>query len=143
MDMRRISLKIRSSLAQLIKQLCQEHPKGVLIYGHCKSSNETFCKVVDLHKCRERLLSCTRIQIAHFSHFADATSAFCAYLKGVIKAQPHAWWNLVSPARWIEYNICNDLYILCLGCGTVDYFILLRRDLLMLFRNKAFGYESI
>lgn len=138
--MGRITLKIRNSLVQLLKELHQSHPRGVLIYGYCKESSEVFCKVVNLQKCYNRLLSCTRIQIAHYSHFANAACAFCSYLKGVIKTQPHAWWNLVSPSRWIEYNICNDLYILCLGVGSVDYYILLRREYLMLFRNNAFGY---
>lgn len=138
--MARITLKIRNALVQVLKTLHQAHPKGVLMYGFCASSKESFCRVVCLDKCADRLLSCTRLSISHFSHFEDATAAFCDFLKGSMRSSACAWWNLVSKSRWLEYNVDKDLYCLNLGIGTVDYYILLRREYLDGFRKFAFNH---
>lgn len=138
MVMCRITLKVRKALELVLKDLLHAHPRGVLMFGECASSKQHFCKVVDLGKCTVRLLSCTRLKIAHFSHFNAPTVAFCAFLKGYLEDVPQPWHNLVSPARWIEYNIDKDLYCLNLGVGTVDYYILLRAEYLVKFRTKAY-----
>lgn len=139
--MGRITMKIRNSLVQLLRRLHQEHPEGVLMFGICKTTEQTFCKVVNLQKASTRLLSCTRLVIAHVSHFSAAEAAFCAYLQKHIRAQPNPWWHLVSPSKWMAYNIDKDLYCLNMGVGTTDYYIILRPDMLYNFRKMAFQNE--
>lgn len=141
MAMGRITMKIRNSLVQLFRRLHQDHPEGVLMFGYCKNTEQTFCKVINLQKASSRLLSCTRLIIAHVSHFSAAEAAFCAYLRMHIRAQPNPWWHLVSPSKWMAYNIDSELFCINLGVASTDYYIILRRDMIQEFRKIAFAHE--
>lgn len=139
-SMVKITLKLHKALAHLLTQVCAKHPHGVLMYGVCQTTAQTFCRVVDLAKVSSRLLSCTSCRISHISYYVEPLNAFVAWLKMHIRAQPSAWWGLVSPSRWLAYNIDHDLYCLELSIGTTSYYILLRRVDVQEFRQIAFKH---
>lgn len=135
--MHKITLKTRQALKSALLGL-MGLSKNILVYGVNETSNETFCKPINISRCAARLLSCTELEIKHLGHYVDAEKAIVGWLKQHIRCPSNcrSWWSLVSPSNWIKYNIDKNLYILKLNVGNIYYYIVLRQDVVNIFRSK-------
>lgn len=118
------------------------NPQGILIFGKDEINDRTFCQPISMMKARLKLLSCTQIEIRGIGFFTEAEAYIVAWLKAHIRLPPgRQWWNLCSPSQWLRYNFAQDLYIMHLSIAKKHYYICMRRDYVIYYRQKTFRNE--
>lgn len=137
--MGKMTLRMHQALKatlDLIQYKCQD---GILCYGANTATQETFCKPIAIAKASKRILSCTRIEIRGIGYYTNIESKFVEWLKNHIRLPTNTVWsNMASPHNWLKYNVADNLSILNVGIGHVDYYIIMRDEYLQYFRYKAF-----
>lgn len=135
--MAKITIKTRNALKSALYGL-MELSKNILVYGVNHATQDMFCKPINIAKAYNRLLSCTSMEIHQLGYYVEVEKTIVEWLKNHIRCptETKVWWSMVSPGNWIKYNIDKDLYILRLGVGTTYYYIVIRREILTLFRQQ-------
>lgn len=136
--MNKITLRIHNALKSTLQELASANPQGVLVYGINNLTQDTFCKKVDIMRCIKRLLSCTRVEIKALGHYPLIEESFVTWLKNHIRTPVTDFCNLASAHNWLKYNINSRLNCLKLSVGKVDYYMILREEWLIKFRESAF-----
>lgn len=135
-----MTLRMHQALKSTLALMQDKCKGGILCYGANKATQETFCKPIGLAKAAKRLLSCTRIEIRSIGYYTDVESKFVEWLKYHIRLPTNmVWSNMASPDNWLKYNVAENLQILNVGIGHVDYYLIMRDEYLIYFRNKAFN----
>lgn len=138
--MGKMSFRLHQALKSTLQRISQACPNGVLVYGYNHLTQEQFCKPVKLIVAAKRLLSCTRIEIRGLSYYVDVERKFVNWIKSHVKlTRQISFCHLESPHNWLRYNISNNLSCLKLGVGKIDYYLILREEWLLDFRNNAFN----
>ena len=142
--MDKMSLKQRSALKATLMRVAALHPHGVLMCGVDNINEQSFCKLIQLGRNLSKLLACTRIDIKSIGHNPEVEEKFVAWLKSHVRTpsmEPFCN-TLLSPHKWLRYNIAPDLHCLHLGIAKVDYYMILTDEHLRFFRNKAFNHAQ-
>lgn len=138
--MGKMTLRLHNALKSTLKELASACPKGVLTFGANNLTQQTFCKPINLMKHAKRMLSCTRIEIKGIGAYPRIEDAFVAWIKTHIRMPTEDYCNLASSHNWLKYNISPRLNCLKLSIGKVDYYMILREEWLIKFREVAFKY---
>lgn len=139
--MGKMTLSLHNALKSTLKELASASPHGVLLYGANNLTQETFCKAVDIAKAAKRLLSCTRIEIRGIGYYTQVESQFVAWIKNHVRLPAESpWCNLASAHNWLKYNVSNNLSCMKLSVGKIDYYMILKQEWLLKFREIAFKY---
>lgn len=137
--MGRMTLNMHNALKSTLKKLTSTCKNGLLVYGSNNLTKETFCKKIDIVKNMKRLLSCTRIEIRGLGFYTQVEKHFVAWIKENVRLPTQQiWCNLASAHNWLKYNVSDNLYCMKLSIGKIDYYMILREEWLIEFRNIAF-----
>lgn len=129
-----------NALKATLDYLALLNPKGVLMVGEDGCSLQSFCCPISLVKAKSKLLGCTQLEIRAIGHYIDVESKVVTWLKRNIKLPPgRCWWNMVSPSNWLKYNITHDLYILHLSVAHKHYYICMRQEHVLYYRQHSFS----
>lgn len=138
--MNRMTFKYYRALKATLDMLSNKCSKGILMYGANTIEHKTFCKLIDLRKAAQRLLSCTSIEIRGIGHYLAAEKAFAAWLQEHVQLPGNPTWGyLSSPHNWFRNNFAEDLNILKLSIAHTDYFLILREEHLLYIRKQLFS----
>lgn len=135
--MAKITIKTRNALKSALYGL-MELSKSILVYGVNHTTQDCFCKPINIAKAYNRFISCTSMEIHHLGYYVEVEKAIVDWLKNHIRCptETRVWWSMVSPGNWIKYNIDKDLYILKLGVANTHYYIVLKQEIVTQFRKQ-------
>lgn len=141
--MGKMSFRNRQALKQTLSVLRQTNNGEILCCGINKRTQEHFCKPVRITSVAKRFLSCTRLEIRGIGYYVEVEQKIVSWLKEHIRLPTNkVWETFVSPHNWLKYNVADNLYILNLGIGSIEYYLILRAELVLAFRQSAFKYNS-
>lgn len=133
-------LREYNALKATLDYLALLNPEGVLMVGEDRCFQRSFCYPISLAKAKSKLLGCTHLEIRAVGHYIDVESKVVAWLQRNIRLPPgRCWWNMVSPSNWLKYNIAADLYILHLSVAHRHYYICMRQEHVLYYRQQSFS----
>lgn len=125
-----------NALKATLDSLALLNPNGVLVYGENTYTIQSFCCPININKARTKLLGCKDIDIKAIGFYVQAESRIVAWLQAHIRLPTNrVWWNMVSPSNWLKYNISSDLYLLHLSVAHKHYYICMRYEQVLYYRQ--------
>lgn len=141
----KMKLNLRNALKSTLLELTSKTRK-VLVFGEDRINKKTFCYPVDILRNRLRLLACTSIEIRSIGYYPHAERNIVNWLKEHIPKPTsisQSWWNICNNHNWLKYNIADDICIMKLDIAEISYYIVLRHDMMLHFRQVAYNKNIV
>lgn len=140
--MGKMTLSLHNALKSTLTMMQVSCNNELLILGEDNLNQKSFCQPIKIDKATDRLLSCTRLEIRALGYFGKQETKMVEWLKQHIRfPTTNVWVNIASAHNWLKYNVANNLSCLHLGIGKIDYYIILREEHLVHFRQIAFNKQ--
>lgn len=131
-----MKLKQMNALKATLEHLIKKNSNGILIYGEDTYNKRWFIQPINLAKAKLKLLSCSNIEIKGIGHYSKVESEIVGWLRVNIRLpNGRSWMNMTSPSNWLRHNIASDLFIMHLSIAYKHYYICIREEYVLYYRQ--------